>query len=177
MFLWISSFSVVMSSSFLILLVSILHFCLLVTLDQSLSMFLTFLKNQIFASLILCIVLFVSNYWFSPEFDYFIIYFSWVALLLFVFTNLRCVIKLPAWDLMNFFMKALSIMKFPLSTALILPHMFRCIMHLFTLSYSQILIWFLFLPCPSAHCIEFSVHEFVVFLLFLLFLKYSFNIW
>ena len=96
MFLWISSFSVVMSSSFLILLVSILHLCLLVTLDQSLSMFLTFLKNQIFASLILCIVLFVSSYCFSPEFDYFIIYFSWVALLLFVFTNLRCVIKLPA---------------------------------------------------------------------------------
>ena len=96
MFLWISSFSVVMSSSFLILLVSILHFCLLVTLDQSLSMFLTFLKNQIFASLILCIVLFVSSYCFSPEFDYFLLDVAWVALLLFVFTNLRCVIKLPA---------------------------------------------------------------------------------
>ena len=60
MIFWISSVSVVMSPiSFLILLIWIFSLCLLVSLDKGLPILLVFLKNQLFVSLVLCIVFFV----------------------------------------------------------------------------------------------------------------------
>jgi hypothetical protein len=64
---------------FLILLIWILSLCPLVSLAKGLSIFLISSKNQLLVWLILCIVLFVSIW-----FDYFLVYSSWVYLLLFV---------------------------------------------------------------------------------------------
>ena len=69
---------------FLILLIWMFSLCLLVSLDKDLSILLIFSKNQLFVSLILCIVLFVlfylfqSSIWLFPVFNSF-----WVSLLLF----------------------------------------------------------------------------------------------
>jgi hypothetical protein len=59
----ISSVSIVMSHfSFLILLIRILTLCPLVSMTKGLSIFMFFSKNQVLVLLILCMVLFVSNW-------------------------------------------------------------------------------------------------------------------
>jgi hypothetical protein len=67
MILWISSVSLVMSSfSFLIVFIWLLSLCLFVSLAMNLSILLIFSKNQLLVLLIVCIVLFVSNWLISP---------------------------------------------------------------------------------------------------------------
>ena len=82
---WISSGSVVMSPFlFLILLIRILALCPLVSLAKGLSILLIFSKNQLLNLLILCIVIFVSTWLISAEFDYFLPSIPLGYLLLFV---------------------------------------------------------------------------------------------
>jgi hypothetical protein len=72
----ISLMSMVLSPfSLLILLIWIYSLCFLVTLDQGLSILLTFSKDQVFVSLIfLHCSLLLLFYWFLTLFDYFILF-------------------------------------------------------------------------------------------------------
>lgn len=82
--------------------------------------------------------------------------------------------KLLIWDLSNFFMKSLCTMKFPLSSAFILSHKFQCFVPSFFIDFKK--VFNLFFPWSSDYWLQlFSLHESIDFLLFLLFLKSSFN--
>jgi hypothetical protein len=106
--------------SFLILLNWVLSFCLLV----SLSILLIFTKNWLLVLLILCIVLFVIDWfrlwvWLFP-----VVYFPCMCLL-----PSRCTFKLLVWELCNFFLKA------PLSLGtFIVSHNFGYVVTLFSLN-------------------------------------------
>ena len=117
--------SVMSIFSLLILLIWIFSFCLLVSLDKDFSILLIFSKNQLFVSLILCIVLFISILLISAL----SLIISCHLLFLYVFTSFcsrdfRCDVKLLVQDLSNFFMKVLRAMNFPLSSAITVSHKF-----------------------------------------------------
>ena len=123
---WISSVSIVMVSfSFLILLIRILSLCPQVNLAKGLSILLIFSKNQLLVWLILCIVLFVSI-WLISALSLII---SYHLLLLSVFASFcsrafRCAIKVLGYALSSFFLEALRGMSFPLRTTFIVSHKF-----------------------------------------------------
>jgi hypothetical protein len=119
------SFCCISSFSFLILVVWILSLGLLVSLASGLSIFLTFLKNQLLVLLIVCIVLFVST-WLISALNFIIFY----SLPLFgVFASFcsrafRYGIKQLMYVLSYFFLEAIRGMSFLLSTAFIVTHKF-----------------------------------------------------
>ena len=100
-------------------------------------------KNQLLVSLILCIVLFVSN---SLILSVSLIISCLVALLgvfaPFRSRDFRYTVKLLVWDMYNFFVKALSAMNFPLSSAFIVSHKFLYIVPTFSLKSMKSLIFF-----------------------------------
>ena len=111
--------------SFLIMLIWILSLCPLVTLAKGLSTLLIFSKNQLLVLLILCVVLFVSIWLISAL----SLSISCCLLLLSVFASFysrafRCAVKLLVCALSSFFLQALRVMCFPLSTAFIVSQKF-----------------------------------------------------
>jgi hypothetical protein len=93
--------------SFLVWLIWVLSLCPLVSLAESLSVLLVFLKNQLSISLILCIALCVSNLLISTSsFIFPVVYCSCMCLLLFcprpfsliiLFVYISNIIPLPGW--------------------------------------------------------------------------------
>jgi hypothetical protein len=144
---WICSGSVVMSPfSFLILLIRMLSLCPLVSVAKGLSILLIFSKNQLLVWLILCIVLFVSN-WLISALSLII---SCGPLLLGEFASFysrafRCAVNLLVCALSSFFWVALRAMSFPLRTAFILSHKFGYVVASFSVNSKKSLIS-LFLP-------------------------------
>lgn len=123
--LLISSVSVVLSLFFLdFVTFDILspHFKLFV---KVLSILLISPKKQVFVSLILCIVIFVSVFfYFSPGFDD--LQSTLLACYyLFCFRDFRCAIKLLIWYFSSLFMGALSAMNLPLRSTFIVSCKFR----------------------------------------------------
>ena len=122
----ISSVSVIISPfSFLILHISILSLCPLVSLAKGLSILLIFSKNQLLVWLNLCIVLFVSTWLISSR----SLIISCCLLLLGEFASFcsrtfRCAIKLVVYALSSFFLETLRAMSFPLRTAFIVSPKF-----------------------------------------------------
>jgi hypothetical protein len=181
MMIWISSGSVVMSTfSFLMLLIRILSLCPLVILAKGLSILLIFSKNQLLIWLILCIVHFVST-WLISVLSLII---SCHLLLLSEFAScssraFRCVFKLLVCALSSFFLVALRAMSFPLSTAFIVSHKFGYVVASFSLNSKMSLISFFIssLTKVSLSRVLFSVHVNLSFLLFMLLLKISLNLW
>jgi hypothetical protein len=103
--------------SFLILLISILSLCPLVSLTKGLYLI---LLNQFLVLLVLCIVLIVSTWIISVK----SLIISCHLLLLGVFASFyprtfRCAVKLLVYALYSLFLEALRAISFPLSTAFI----------------------------------------------------------
>ena len=127
MIICISSVSFALSLfSFLILLIWILSLCLLISLVKGLSILLIFSKNQLLVCLILCIVLFVST-WLNSALSLIISchLFLFSEFASFCFRAFQCAVKLLVCALPLFFLSALRVMNFPLSTAFIVFHKFR----------------------------------------------------
>ena len=124
------------------MLIWILSLFPLVSLTKGLSVYL----NQLLLVLILCIVLFVSNWLISAL----SLTISCLLLLLgmlasFCSRAFRRAVKLLVWDLSKFFMKALSAMDFPCNTAFIVSHKLGYDVPSFSLNSRKSLIS-LFLP-------------------------------
>ena len=81
------------------------------------------------------------------SFDFYLsvcFYSSLVCLLLLFFLSFQ-VYKLLVWELLNFFMEALSAMNFPLNTAFTVSHKFGYVVTSLSLNFRQFLISFFFL--------------------------------
>ena len=105
------------------------------SLDKVLSILLFFSKNQLFVSLILCIVLFVYILLISAiSLIISFIYSTWVCLLFFSSRVFRCAVKSLVQEFSNSFMQVLSAMHFSLSTAYIVYHKIGYAVHLFSLN-------------------------------------------
>jgi hypothetical protein len=124
--------------------------------SKGLSFLLTFSKNQHLVLLILWFSLFVPNLliapwvWLVP-----VIYSSWVYVLLLCSRALWTAIKLLAWDLFSFFMKAFSANS-SLNSAFVVSHKFGYAVPSFSLNSRKYvyLFMYLFILWPSYHWVE-----------------------
>jgi hypothetical protein len=168
-------FVVMISFSFLILLIWILSLYPLVCFPRGICILLIFL-----ILLILCIVLFVFPcflyFFFSSEFDYLL---SSSLLHYFCSRAFTCGVKLLVLNHSNFITKSLRVIYFPFNTALIIFHNFGYSVFSFTLTSIKFLNSFFVFPLTRLLLSRelFCFHTYVGFPLFLLLLKSSFSLW
>ena len=135
-------------------------------------------KHQHLVLLILCISFFVT-YWLISTLSL-TIYCLLLGLFALICSRVfRCDIKLLVWDLSNIFMKALSVINFPLNTGFIVSRKFKQILPSFSLNFRKSLISFFIYSLTNSSLSRklFCFHEYMGFLLFLLLLKSSHNPW
>lgn len=128
------------------------------SLNKGLFILLIFSTSQLFVSLILYIVLFVSILLISAL----SLIVSNCLLLLdvldsFCFMVFRSAVKLVVWDCSSFFMKGLSGMNFPLCIASIVSLKFGNAVHLFSLNLSKSFIFCLCLDSVKCFSVSLSL--------------------
>ena len=159
MIIWVS-LVVVFPFWFLILLIYMLSLCPLVFWWRVYLSCWFFSKNQLLVLLILCSILFVSNWLISVL----SLTISCPLLLLGVFASFcskafRCAVKLLVLGLSNFFMKLLSAMNFSLNTAFTISYKFGYTMSSFSFEVYKVFDFFLYF-FPDQLIIEQRVIQF-----------------